>query len=54
MTRVALLQLSASEDAARNQRKTEEKIREAASSGASIVCLEELFQSRYFPQRIVE
>ena len=52
MTRVALLQLSASEDAARNQRKTEEKIREAASSGASIVCLEELFQSRYFPQRV--
>ena len=52
MTRVALLQLSASEDAARNQRKTEEKIREAASSGASIVCLQELFQSRYFPQRV--
>jgi N-carbamoylputrescine amidase len=52
MTRIALLQLSASEDAARNQRKTEEKIREAASSGASIVCLQELFQSRYFPQRV--
>ena len=52
MTRIALLQLSASEDAARNQRKTEEKIREAASSGASIVCFQELFQSRYFPQRV--
>ena len=52
MTRVALLQLSASEDAARNQRKTEEKIREAASYGASVVCLQELFQSRYFPQRV--
>jgi len=52
MTRVALLQLSASEDAARNLRRTEEKIREAASRGASIVCLQELFQSRYFPQRV--
>ncbi len=52
MTRIALLQLSASEDPACNQRKTEERIREAASSGASIVCLQELFQSRYFPQRV--
>ena len=52
MTRVALLQLSASEDAAQNLRRTEEKIREVASSGASIVCLQELFQSRYFPQRV--
>ncbi len=52
MTRIALLQLSASGDAASNQRKTEEKIREAASYGASVVCLQELFQSRYFPQRV--
>ena len=52
MTRIALLQLSAAEDAALNLRKTEEKIREAASNGASVVCLQELFQSRYFPQRV--
>lgn len=52
MTRIALLQLSAFEDAARNQRKTEEKVREAASYGASVVCLQQLFQSRYFPQRV--
>jgi len=52
MTRIALLQLSAFEDAAGNQRKTEEKIREAASYGASVVCLQELFQCRYFPQRV--
>jgi N-carbamoylputrescine amidase len=52
MTRIALLQLSASEDDACNLRRTEEKIREAASSGAAIVCLQELFQSRYFPQRV--
>ena len=52
MTRVALLQLSAAGDAALNLRKTEERIREAASQGASIICLQELFQSRYFPQRV--
>jgi len=52
MTRIALLQLSTSENAALNLRKTEEKIREAASNGASVVCLQELFQSRYFPQRV--
>ncbi len=52
MTRVALLQLSAGDDAALNLTKTEERIREAASKGASIVCLQELFQSRYFPQRV--
>jgi N-carbamoylputrescine amidase len=50
--RVGLLQLSASGDAARNLRKTEERIREAASKGAVVVCLQELFQSRYFPQRV--
>jgi N-carbamoylputrescine amidase len=52
VTRIALVQLSASEDAAVNLRRTEEKIREAASRGAQIVCLQELFQSRYFPQRV--
>jgi N-carbamoylputrescine amidase len=52
MTRIALLQQSASEDAAFNLRKTEERIREAASKGASIICLQELFQTRYFPQRV--
>jgi len=52
VTRVALLQLSAAEDAALNLRKTEEKIREASSRGAAVVCLQELFQSRYFPQSV--
>lgn len=51
-TRVALLQLSAAEEAAQNLRKTEGRIREAASRGAAIVCLQELFESRYFPQRV--
>jgi N-carbamoylputrescine amidase len=52
VTRVALLQLTAAEDTALNLRRAEEKIREAASRGAVIICLQELFQSRYFPQRV--
>jgi len=52
VSRVALLQLSAGDDAALNLTKTEKRIREAASKGAAIVCLQELFQSRYFPQRV--
>jgi N-carbamoylputrescine amidase len=52
VTRVALLQLSAGEDGGLNLRKTEVRIREAASKGAAIVCLQELFQHRYFPQRV--
>jgi N-carbamoylputrescine amidase len=52
LIRVALLQLSATEDRSRNLRGTEERIREAASEGAVVVCLQELFQSRYFPQRV--
>jgi N-carbamoylputrescine amidase len=52
VTRVALVQLSAGEDREENVLRTEQKVREAASRGAVIVCLQELFQSRYFPQRV--
>jgi N-carbamoylputrescine amidase len=50
--RIALVQLEASEDREANVRKTETRIREAAAGGASIVCLQELFHARYFPQRV--
>jgi N-carbamoylputrescine amidase len=50
--RVALLQLRASEDREENVRRTEERVREAAASGARIVCLQELFDARYFPQKV--
>ncbi len=33
-------------------RKTEARVREAAAGGARIVCLQELFHARYFPQRV--
>jgi agmatine deiminase len=47
---VALIQTSVSEDLDLNLLRTMEKVKEAASKGAKIVCLQELFRTRYFPQ----
>ena len=47
---IALIQTSVSEDLDLNLKRTMEKVREAASKGAQIVCLQELFRTRYFPQ----
>ncbi|MCL5672388.1 MAG: acyltransferase [Nitrososphaerota archaeon] len=47
--RLGLVQMSMSADRRSNQRKARWYVREAASQGADIVCLPELFQSRYFP-----
>jgi N-carbamoylputrescine amidase len=44
----ALIQLSCDEDQSRNVKKTVSAIREAASKGAQVICLQELFQSVYF------
>ena len=44
----ALIQLSCDEDQSRNVKKTLSAIREAASKGAQVICLQELFQSVYF------
>ena len=46
--KIALVQMSCSADKAANFQKAKEKIREAASKGAQIVCLQELFSSLYF------
>ena len=48
--RVAAIQLTASENVAQNIARTETKIREAAAAGAQLICLQELFASRYFCQ----
>lgn len=48
--RVAAIQLTASENVAQNIDRTETKIREAAAAGAQLICLQELFSSRYFCQ----
>ena len=47
---IALVQTSALRDPAENLRKACEKIREAASRGARIICLQELFTTLYFCQ----
>src|ERR1051326_2539689 len=48
---VGLVQMSCGPDPASNLEKAETRIREAASGGAQIVCLQELFRSQYFCQR---
>ena len=46
--RIGLVQSSCSLDPNENLAKTEWKVREAASRGAQVVCLQELFRSQYF------
>jgi len=50
MVRLALLQLACGDNIGRNEEKTELRIREAAGQGAHIICLQELFNARYFCQ----
>jgi N-carbamoylputrescine amidase len=46
--KVGLIQTSVEDDKARHVQKTLEKVREAASKGAKLICLQELFASPYF------
>lgn len=45
---VGLVQMSSLEDPAENLKKGMNGVRDAAARGANIVCLQELFRSRYF------
>ena len=47
---LGLVQMSTSEDPGANLAKAMSRIRDAAKKGAQIVCLQELFRSRYFCQ----
>ena len=47
---IGLVQSKVSPDIKANVRKTEKMIRVAAKKGAQIICLQELFQTPYFPQ----
>lgn len=47
-TTIALVQSSPSDDAEKNLSVAREKIEEAASQGAQIICLPELFKTHYF------
>jgi N-carbamoylputrescine amidase len=46
--RVGLIQMACGRDPAENLAKAEWRVREAASRGAQIICLQELFRSEYF------
>jgi N-carbamoylputrescine amidase len=48
---LGLVQMSCGTDPEANLKKAVARIREAAASGAQIVCLQELFRSQYFCQR---
>jgi N-carbamoylputrescine amidase len=48
--RLALVQQAAAEDPVANVKRAEEAVRAAAARGARLVCLQELFATRYFPQ----
>jgi len=50
--RIAILQLTCSLNVAENEAKTIEKIKEAASNGAQIICLQELYNAVYFAQNV--
>ncbi|WP_235827915.1 nitrilase-related carbon-nitrogen hydrolase [Brevibacillus migulae] len=49
---IGLIQLACGEVVAANVNRTIEKIQEVASKGAQIICLQELFDSLYFPQTV--
>jgi len=46
---IGLVQTSLSDDIKNNMEKTIVKIREAAKKGAQIICLQELYRTKYFP-----
>ncbi|MCW3996252.1 MAG: carbon-nitrogen hydrolase [Candidatus Bathyarchaeota archaeon] len=48
---IGLIQAVASENIVENMQRTADKVVEAARRGAQIVCLQELYRTRYFPQQ---
>ncbi len=47
---IGLIQAAVSGDTAANMKKTAEMVKEAAKKGAQIICLQELYRTKYFPQ----
>jgi N-carbamoylputrescine amidase len=52
--RVGLIQMTCSSSPIENHNKAIDRIREAAKSGAQIICMQELYQSVYFCQQFDE
>jgi agmatine deiminase len=48
---IGLIQTTVSGDIAGNMKKTIDRIEEASRKGAQIVCLQELYRTKYFPQK---
>jgi len=48
---IGLVQMAMASDPAANLAKAVARVREAAAAGAKLICLPELFRSRYFAQR---
>src|SRR5262247_967947 len=46
---VGLIQTSVTNDIEKNVKKTISKIRHAAKRGARVICLQELYRTKYFP-----
>lgn len=49
--KVGLVQMSCTPEPAENLQRAMDRVREAASKGAQVICLPELFQTQYFCQR---
>ncbi len=49
-TKIALVQMTVGTDPAENMARAAKKVEEAARAGAQVVCLPELYRSRYFCQ----
>ena len=50
-TRIALIQMSCETDTEKNLDKAADRVAQAASEGAELICLPELFRAQYFCQR---
>src|SRR2546427_531453 len=46
---IGLIQTRVSDDISRNMENTISKVRDAAKKGAQIICLQELYRTKYFP-----
>ncbi len=47
---IGLIQMSVSEDITANMEKAVGKAKDAAKKGAQIICLQELYRTKYFPR----
>nr|WP_320160285.1 agmatine deiminase family protein [uncultured Methanoregula sp.] len=49
---IGLIQMAVGQDMEKNRKKAQEQVEAAVTAGARIICLPELYRSRYFPQHI--